>query len=65
MLRPKRWRVEQTYGILTLRRRLVRDFEHRPSSRASRVHWAATHVMTRHLTDVKVPMRREARAVAA
>lgn len=28
---PKRWRVEQTYGILILHRRLVRDYEHHPS----------------------------------
>jgi hypothetical protein len=26
---PKWWRVEQTYGFLILRRRLVRDCEHR------------------------------------
>ncbi|WP_067359184.1 IS5 family transposase [Streptomyces noursei] len=36
---PKRWRVEQTYGTLILHRRLVRDYEHRPSSSASRVYW--------------------------
>ena len=29
---PKRWVVEQTYGILMLHRRLVRDYEHRPAS---------------------------------
>ena len=27
---PKRWRAEQTYGILILHRRLVRDYEHHP-----------------------------------
>ncbi|SCF91779.1 hypothetical protein GA0115256_13263 [Streptomyces sp. DconLS] len=27
---PRRWRVEQTYGILILHRRLVRDYEQRP-----------------------------------
>lgn len=32
---PKRWRAEQTYGILIPHRRLVRDYEHRPSSAAS------------------------------
>ncbi|MFE2071217.1 hypothetical protein ACFXDH_54295 [Streptomyces sp. NPDC059467] len=42
MLQPKRWRVEQTYGILVLHRRLVRDYEHRPSSAASRLYWATT-----------------------
>lgn len=34
---PKRWVVEQTYGILALHRRLVRDYEHRPASSESRV----------------------------
>lgn len=34
---PKRWRVEQTYGILILHRRLVRDYEHRCPPSASRV----------------------------
>lgn len=43
---PKRWRVKQTYAILILHRRLVRDYEHRPS----RVYWAMTHFMTRGLT---------------
>ena len=37
---PKRWVVEQTYGILALHRRLVRDYEHRPASSESRVYWA-------------------------
>lgn len=41
---PKRWRVEQTYGILILHRRLVRDYEYRTSSSSSRVYWAMTHV---------------------
>ncbi|WP_406470192.1 IS5 family transposase [Streptomyces sp. NBC_01615] len=47
---PKRWRVEQTFGTLILHRRLVRDYEHRPASSASRVYWAMTHVMARRLT---------------
>jgi transposase len=38
---PKRW-VEQTFGILSFHRRLVRDYEHRLSSSASRVYWAMT-----------------------
>lgn len=62
---PKRWRVEQTYGILILHRRLVRDYEHRPSSSASRVYWAMTHVMTRRRTGVNAPTWRAARAVTA
>jgi transposase len=61
---PKRWRVEQTYGILILHRRLVRDYEHRPASSASRVYRAMTHTMTRRLTGANAPWR-EAQAVAA
>ncbi|MBB5130310.1 hypothetical protein FHS32_007109 [Streptomyces albaduncus] len=65
---PKRWRVEQTYGILILHRRLVRDYEHRPSS-ASRVYWAMTHVMThvmtRRLTGANAPTWREPQAAPA
>jgi transposase len=34
---PKRWVVEQTFGILSFHRRLVRDYEHRLASSASRV----------------------------
>ncbi len=56
----KRWRVEQTYGILILHRRLVRDYEHRPSSSASRVYWAMSHVMARRLTGANPPTWREA-----
>ncbi|MEO3863909.1 IS5 family transposase [Acrocarpospora sp. B8E8] len=47
---PKRWVVEQTYGILMFHRRLVRDFEHLPASSESRVYWAMTDVMSRRLT---------------
>ncbi|MFD9947737.1 hypothetical protein [Nonomuraea sp. NPDC059022] len=47
---PKRWVVEQTYGILMFHRRLVRDYEHLPSSSESRVYWAMTDVMSRRLT---------------
>jgi transposase len=46
---PKRWVVEQTFGILSFHRRLVRDYEHRLSSSASRVYWAMTDVMARRL----------------
>lgn len=62
---PKRWRVEQTYGILILHRRLVRDYEHRPPSSVSRVYWAMTPVMTRRLTGANAPTWREAQAAAA
>nr|WP_084464234.1 transposase [Microtetraspora fusca] len=47
---PKRWVVEQTYGILALHRRLVRDYEHCPASSESRVYWAMSDVMARRLT---------------
>ncbi|MFD7475669.1 hypothetical protein ACFV8Z_26790 [Streptomyces sp. NPDC059837] len=36
---PKRWSAEQAYGIRILHRRLVRDYEHRTTSSASRVYW--------------------------
>lgn len=62
---PKRWRVEQTYGILILHRRLVRDYEHRPASSASRVYWAMTHVMARRLTGANTPTWRDPQAVEA
>ncbi|WUN77148.1 IS5 family transposase [Streptomyces erythrochromogenes] len=62
---PKRWRVEQTYGILILHRRLVRDYEHRPASSASRVYWAMTHVMARRLTGKNTPTWRERQTVSA
>ncbi|MEU5537239.1 IS5 family transposase [Streptomyces sp. NPDC020362] len=61
----KRWRVEQTYGILILHRRLVRDYEHRPSSSASRVYWSMSHVMIRRLTGANAPTWREPQAVTA
>ena len=52
---PKRWVVEQTFGILSFYRRLVRDYEHRPASSVSRVYWAMTDVMARRLTGTSVP----------
>jgi transposase len=61
---PKRWRVEQTYAILILHRRLVRDYEHQPSSSASRVYWAMTHVMVRRLTGANAPTWRDPQTVA-
>ncbi len=62
---PKRWRVEQTYGILRLQRRLVRDYEHRLASSISRVYWAMTHVMVRRLTGANATTWREPQAVTA
>jgi transposase len=51
----RRWVVEQTFGILSFHRRLVRDYEHRLSSSASRVYWAMTDVMARRLTGTSAP----------
>jgi hypothetical protein len=59
---PICWRVELTNGILMLHRRLVRDYEHRPASSESRVHWAISDVMTRRLTGTSTPSWRGARA---
>jgi transposase len=50
----KRWVVEQTFGILSFHRRLVRDCEHRPASSVSRVYWAMTGVMARRLTGTRL-----------
>jgi transposase len=47
---PRRWVVEQAYGILALHRRLARDYEHRLASSESRVYWAMSDVMARRLT---------------
>jgi transposase len=52
---PKRWVAGQTLGILSFHRRLVRDYEHRLSSSASRVYWAMTDVMARRLTGTSAP----------
>ena len=57
---PKRWVVEQTFGILSFHRRLVRDYEHRLSSSASRVYWAMTDVMARRLAGTSAPSWRPA-----
>jgi transposase len=54
MPQAKRWVVEQTFGILSFHRRLVRDYEHRPASSVSRVYWAMTDVMARRLTGTSV-----------
>jgi transposase len=55
VVQPTRWRVEQTFGILTYYRRLVRDYESCTRSSESRVRWAITAVMGRRLTGVRTP----------
>jgi len=57
---PKRWVVEQTFGILSFHRRLVRDYEHRLATSASRVYWAMTDVMARRITGTSTPSWRQA-----
>ncbi|MEU7501435.1 IS5 family transposase [Streptomyces griseofuscus] len=56
----KRWVVERTYGVLMLHRRLVPDYESRPTSSESRVYWAMTDVIARRLTDHTTPAWRDA-----
>ena len=56
----KRWIIEQTNGTLMFYRRLVRDYEHRPSSSRSRVFWAMTSVMARRLTGSTIASWRTA-----
>ncbi|MCX5338487.1 IS5 family transposase [Streptomyces atratus] len=56
----KRWIVEQTNGILMFYRRLVRDYEHRPTTSRSRVFWAMTSVMVRRLTGATIASWRTA-----
>jgi hypothetical protein len=46
--------VEQTFGILSFHRRLVRDYEHRIASSVSRVYWAMTDVMARRITGTSL-----------
>lgn len=58
--RPERWIVEQTSGILMLRRRGVRDDECRPVSAESWVYWAICDRMSRMLTGVSTPAWRGA-----
>lgn len=46
---PIRWRVEQANGLNMLERRLVRDYEHAPSSAESRIYWASVGRILRRL----------------
>jgi transposase len=51
----KRWIVEQVNGTLMLHRRLVREYEARPESSASRTLWASMANMVRRLTGTSTP----------
>lgn len=57
---PRRWVVEQTHGTLMLHRRLVREYESRPESSASRTWWASTANLVRRLTGTSTPSWRTA-----
>ncbi len=46
-------------------RRLVRDYEHRPTSSASRVHGELPQVMARRLTGANTPTWRERQEMTA
>jgi transposase len=56
---PKRWVVEQVYGILMLHRRLVRDYEARTASSESRIYWAMADNMSRRITRTTTPTWRD------
>jgi transposase len=51
----KRWVVEQTNGTLMLHRRLVREYESRPASSASRTLWASAANLIRRLPGTSTP----------
>jgi transposase len=57
---PRRWVVEQTSGILSFHRRLVRDYERRLAGSASRVYRAMTDVTARRLTGTSTSSWRAA-----
>ncbi|MFD7736227.1 IS5 family transposase [Kitasatospora phosalacinea] len=50
VLQPIRWRVEQTFGIMSRYRRLHRDYEELPDRSRSMIHWAMVNSMTTRLT---------------
>ena len=54
---PIRWRVEQTNGLNMLERRLVRDYEHAPSSAESRIYWASAGRILRRLAGTPARWR--------
>ncbi|MFF7251193.1 transposase, partial [Embleya sp. NPDC008237] len=54
---PKRWVVEQTFGILARYRRLHRNYETRPERSRAMIHWAMTNTLARRLVGPKVRFR--------
>ncbi|MCK9905107.1 transposase [Parafrankia colletiae] len=56
---PKRWVVEQTFGIMMLHRRLARDYETKPASAVAMIRWSMVEVMARRLTRSATPTWRD------
>ncbi|MCX5070970.1 IS5 family transposase [Streptomyces sp. NBC_00513] len=50
VVQPIRWRVEQTFGIMSRDKRLHRDYEALPDRSRSMIHWAMVNSMTTRLT---------------
>ncbi|WP_405545761.1 IS5 family transposase [Streptomyces goshikiensis] len=50
VVQPIRWRVEQTFGIMSRYKRLHRDYEALPDRSRSMIHWAMVNSMTTRLT---------------
>ena len=46
---PRRWAVERTFGWLTARRRLARDYECHPAHSETMIRWAAINIITRRI----------------
>ncbi|WP_093470109.1 IS5 family transposase [Streptomyces melanosporofaciens] len=61
----KRWVVEQTLGTLMLHRRLARDYETKPTSSATWIHWSMANVMLRRLTHASTLTWRDPRLASA
>lgn len=50
VVQPIRWRVEQSFGIMSRYRRLHRDYEALPERSRSMIHWAMVNSMSTRLT---------------
>lgn len=50
VVQPIRWRVEQTFGIMSRYRRLHRGYEELPDRSRSMIHWAMVNSVTSRLT---------------
>ncbi|MFJ8013731.1 transposase [Streptomyces sp. NPDC096339] len=66
-VQPVRWRVQQTFGIMSRYRRLHRDYEEVPDRSRSMIHWAMVNSMTTRLTvtpeqNRAIPPRKPPRA---